>query len=123
MRELQERQKIKKRLYSKPVLLILVAVTLLIMRGTYVVMKKERESARVVAVLQAKADELALRQTELKTSITRLETDEGIEGEIKERFNVSRPGEYVVVIVDAKDKASTTATTTTLWYKRLWSKF
>lgn len=117
MKELQQRQQLKKRLYSLPALVFLVFATLLILRGTYVVIQKERESARMVKELQAKVSSLSERQEELKNNISKLETDEGIDAEIKERFSVSRPGEHVVVLVDQDTPEATSTPHKEPWYK------
>jgi cell division protein FtsB len=119
MRELQQRQKVKKKLYSIPVLGILALFTIFILRGTFLVMKKQHTSAQAVDELQAKVAGLATRQTELRADIDRLATDEGIDAEIKERFSVSRPGEHVVVIVDPEVISTSTVPVKIPWYKKL----
>ncbi|MES2214285.1 MAG: hypothetical protein V4465_02800 [Patescibacteria group bacterium] len=116
MRELQEKQKRRARLYSTPVLVALALITLLILRGTFVIMQKERESSTYVGNLQVKVMTLADRQSKLKEDIGRLETDEGIDTEIKTRFSVARAGEHVAVIVDPREKATTTPEKPESWY-------
>ncbi|MDB5266453.1 MAG: hypothetical protein JWN89_268 [Parcubacteria group bacterium] len=117
MRELQEKQKRKERLYSTPVLIGLSLITLLVLRGTFVIMQKERESSTYVGSLEEKVTTLADRQAKLKTDTARLSTDEGIDTEIKTRFSVAKAGEHVVVIVDPKEKASTTEPKSGPWYQ------
>jgi hypothetical protein len=51
-----------------------------------------------------------------------LETDIGIEDEIRSKYRVARPGESVALIVDdtdEKSEATTTATSTGFWNKVL----
>jgi cell division protein FtsB len=123
MRELQQKQKMKKRLYSLPALAALLVVTVLILHGTYGVLKKQRESAMHVKELEAKVEALSNRQAELKTDISKLQTDEGIDTEIKTKFSVTREGEHVAVIVDPKDESDDSATTTPHWYSGIIDKF
>jgi len=120
MRELREKQKVKNRLYSTPTLAILFIITLLIIRGAFGVMMKERESQRLVSDLEVKEQTLADHEIELKNSIDRLQTDEGLDSEIKEKYSVAKPGEHVVVIVDPRPLATTTASTSPPWYRAFW---
>lgn len=109
----------KKRLYSLPVLVVLLVVTVLILRGTYGVMKKQQESAEYVKDLKVKVASLKDRQEELKTDISKIQTDDGLETEIKNRFSVSKAGEHVAVIVDPEAEATNSATSTDNWFKKM----
>jgi len=120
MKELRQKQIVKRRLYSTPVLVILLIVTGLIIHSTYKIVQKYRESAGYVDALKQKSNDLANREIQLKGDITRLGTDEGIDTEIKEKFNVSKEGERVAIIVGEADNSSNTATSTEHWWKRLW---
>jgi cell division protein FtsB len=121
MRELEKKQRTKKRIYSIPVLLILFALTVLLARGTYGVMKKRQESSNHVETLRAKLQELEDRKAELNKNIDRLSTPEGVDREIKEKFSVSKEGEEVAIIVDLKESATSTETTSGPFYKRWWN--
>lgn len=110
----------KRRLYSLPVLLVLFVVMLACVRGAYLLMKKERQSARDARELQAKVVELGEREETLKAEIESLHTESGIEEEIKSRYNVAKPGELVAVIID-RDAATSTEPQRLPWYKRLWN--
>jgi cell division protein FtsB len=120
MRELEHKQKVKQRLYSTPVLSVILILTLFLIKGTYQVMQKDRMSVASVQELKLKAAALSSRQTELDQSINRLNTGEGVDEEIKDKFSVSKPGEHVAVIVDPKDQSTTTSTSSDPWYNRLW---
>ncbi len=121
MKELRHKQEVRRRLYSLPVLIGLLLVTILIGRGTWNIAQKYRESARLVTDLRAQEVELTTKQASLKADIAKLNTDEGLDAEIKDKFNVVKPGEQVAVIVDATKPATSTATSTPSWWKRLWS--
>jgi hypothetical protein len=110
MRELEKKQRTKKRIYSIPVLAILLVLTALIAKGTYGVMMKRAESANHVETLKAK-----------NKNIDRLSTPEGVDREIKEKFSVSKAGEEVAIIVDPKALATSTESTKEPFYKRWWN--
>lgn len=118
MRELQRKQEIRRAIYSAPSLVVLLVITFLLAKGAWGVISKERESAANLEGLAEKSLALAIREQELKDEISRLQTDEGVKEEIKERFNVTQEGEYVALIVDDKRSASSTDKSGKAWYKR-----
>ena len=120
MRELREKQKLKRRLYSTPILAALLVLTIVLIRGAAGVFLKERESARGVVALEAKVVDLEANKTRLEGEIARLKTTEGVNEEIKNKFNVAEPGEHVAIIIDRRGQASETPTSTAPWYKRIW---
>ena len=121
MRELQRKQKMRQRLYSLPSLIGLFIIAVLLAKGAVGVINKERESALRSRELEEKATTLVQREEELKEGIARLETEEGIQEEIKERFSVIQEGEFVAVIVDDRRVTSSEDDSGKAWYKKLWS--
>lgn len=120
MRELQQRQKIKSRLYSIPALLALLVFAIFVAKGTVAVVQKETESAADVQALKTKIATLSNEQASMKDDIASLNTQAGIDKEIKEKFNVSEPGEHVAIIVDPANSTTSEATSTKPWYKIVW---
>ncbi len=125
MRELQQKQRIKHRIYSIPVLVGFMIIIIFVIRGTYGVVMKNRESAQSVNNLKAKMATLSDREAQLKAEIARLGTSEGIDTLIKEKFSVSKEGERVAVIVDESNTSvsSSTGETKINWFQRLWRSF
>jgi cell division protein FtsB len=121
VKELQQRQKIKQMLYSYPSLFLIAVLTFFLAKGASSIMAIERESARRAAALEAQSSTLALHEEELKGEVARLRTEEGIIGEIKDKFRVTREGEYVAIIVDEKKSATSSDNSGQIWYKKLWS--
>ena len=121
MRELERRQKFKKRIYSFPSLIILVILLAFLIKGTWSIMNKKLESEQYVKNLKLESQQLEERQKNLEEDINYLKTEEGIDEEIKERFNVSKAGEKVVIIVDPKLVATSTEESSEIWYKRIWN--
>ncbi len=100
MREFQDKNKVKKRLYSKTVLLGLLIAIVLLTRGVYGVYAKEQESRAEVNRIKAKKVELEARFAEIKQNEEMLKTPEGIEAEIRSKFDVAKDGEGVIVVVE-----------------------
>lgn len=121
MRELENRQKFKRRLYSLPALMALLAITVLLVKGAYSIMLTERESSREAKLLALDVATLAEREKVLEEAIQKLETEEGIEEEIKSKYNVAREGERVAVIVDRPSNIATTTQEEKSWFKRMWT--
>lgn len=107
-------------MYSAPAIIGLLVITIFLAKGAYSLLLTERRSAEKADVLVEKVSALASRETFLEAEITRLNTEAGIEEEIKSKYNVARPGELVALIVDARDMASTTVEEVS-WWKRLWN--
>ncbi|MEX2010486.1 MAG: septum formation initiator family protein [Parcubacteria group bacterium] len=121
MKELQQRQKLKRRIYSTPVLIALACLVVIFARGTYQVFQKRGESVDHVSSLEQKVRDLEEKERRLSSGIAALNTPEGIEREVKEKFNVSKEGEYVVILVDQNTSTTTDDREGTPWYKRLWN--
>lgn len=102
----QERKKLRKFLYSKVTLVVLFVLVAFLARGAWgiyqkaVIARAEREEAA------QGLSELQDRTRELKASIARLKSEQGLEEELRQKFTVARPGEEVVVVVDADAKKS-----------------
>lgn len=104
-----------------PALIGLFIIAILLAKGAVGVINKERESALRSRELEEKATTLVQREEELKEGIARLETEEGIQEEIKERFSVIQEGEFVAVIVDDRRATSSDDDSGKAWYKKLWA--
>lgn len=120
LKELEQKQKIKRVVYSWPSLVVMALVTVLLVKGAAGIMTIERDSAGRVEVLESQSEALVMRESDLKAEIERLKTDEGIVEEIKDKFSVTREGEFVAIIVDERTKATTTPKENKIWYKKFW---
>ncbi len=74
--------------------------------------KKERETNRNKASELNKIEELRKREQSLTTDIDKLNTDQGIEESIRDKFQVVKPGEKMVVIIDEKENTILPSDTT-----------
>ena len=99
MRDFERKRKIRRVLYSPGVLLLVFALLVLVGKATWNLYAKERESRRNLDRVEAELLGLQLREEHLRADIARLKTPEGIEEEIREQFQVAKPGERMVVLV------------------------
>ena len=102
MFDFHEKRKIKSVLYSKPVIfsLFLVAIVMSVTVYDRYVVAKEMEGK-----LEAKRTELEhlkQRAQTLDAKVKYLEDERGIEEELRNRFDVARQGEQVVVLIDPR---------------------
>jgi len=119
MRDFQQKRKLSKFIYSPKLILILVIIAVIVVRGAWGVYKKERESRANFKLAQSQYIEKEKMESELTAKIERLNTDSGIEEEIRQNFGVVKPGEEVVLIVEEKNKTTTEDGTK----QSFWSKF
>ncbi|MEI8270399.1 MAG: septum formation initiator family protein [bacterium] len=102
MRNFQEKNKFKKFLQSKPVLVILTIMVFLFAWNIVNLTIKLQETYKNKNIEQQKIFELENRKIKLSTDIEKLGTDNGKEEVIRENFGMVKEGEQVVVIVDDK---------------------
>ena len=121
MRELHKRRRSGRFIYSLPFLVLLFIITFILAKGAIGVLGKGRESVEMTRNLKEKAASLAMREMELKEDIARLETEEGLREEIRDKFSVTEEGEFVAVIVDERRATSSDGVGDLPWYKRLWT--
>ncbi len=102
MKDFERKRKIRKTLYSRGVLLGLLLVLIVVSKATFSLYTKERESQKNLSLAEANLSTLSLREARLQSDIARLKTSEGIDAEIRSQFQVAKPGEKMVVLVDDK---------------------
>ncbi len=86
-------------------------------------MSKESESAARLRELEAENISLRSRRVGLESQIGKLQTEEGVVEEIRAKFNATRAGEHLAVIVEEKLAATTSAPTAIERLKRGWQAF
>lgn len=121
MFDFQEKRKLKQFLYSKVTLIILAIVVLLLLNSVWNVFLKERETNETRKKLEREFLELKERETLLREEIERLSAPRGVEEEIRSKFEVSKEGEDVMVIIDPrrKDNANTDDSKKGFWSRLL----
>ena len=100
MREFQEKRKFNKLIHSGWLQIFLGIVLLALIFSTVKVYKKSRLSADKSKEIKEELASLEKRNAELAAEAARLESESGQEREIRKRFDVAKPGEKIIVIVD-----------------------
>lgn len=96
-------------MYSRNAVIALAIITVFLLKGVVGVIQKDIESRKNVALMEAELNAAKARNAELIKNIELLNTQAGVESEIRQKFSVSKEGEEVAVIVDTP-KSSTTNT-------------
>lgn len=104
MRQFQEIRKIKAKVYSKPVLIGLIVLMLLLTKGVVNIFLKYRESVLAERISRAKLAELESRKESLQSDIENLQSEEGVEEELRTKYNVGYPGEKMIVVVNQDEE-------------------
>lgn len=121
VKELEQRQRVKRVVYSWPSLLLVALLTFFLVKGAAGIMGIERDSAQRVEALEDESTALILREKNLELEIERLKTEEGVIDAIKDKFSATREGEYVAIIVDEKREVAAVAEADFSWYKKFWN--
>lgn len=105
MKETQAKHRPKKPfIYSWFFLFVMFVVVVLLARGTWGIYMKERESRHNAAQVQEELQALKERRDSLLEETNELKTEQGVEKALREKFQVSKANEKVIVIVDEKEK-------------------
>jgi cell division protein FtsB len=86
--------------HSPLFLVVLFLIVLLFAYNMIGLIAKERETTKNKISELNKIDDLQKRDDTLSANIAKLKTSEGIEESIRDKFQVVKPGEQMVVIVD-----------------------
>jgi hypothetical protein len=103
-----------RKLRTRLITVFLVMVVLFLGRAVFDVLGKYRESAHNVAETRSSFSGLEAREDKLIEELSFLETEQGVESEIRKKFSVAREGEKAVILlghtpeddVDEKQKTS-----------------
>lgn len=99
MREFQRKRKIRRFLYSRFTRLLLLVVLALLVQALWGAYGRERENKTNLLRAREELAALQARAESLEEKLIRLKSPEGVEAEIREQFQVAKPGEKMVVVV------------------------
>lgn len=113
--------------WHSPLALIIILLVLVIFSYNMIgLIGKERETTKNKLSELNKLEDLRKREASLNKEIDRLNTSEGIEESVREKFQVVKPGEKMVVIVEEEKKkpADEESSDHSFWgfIKRMFSK-
>ena len=116
MFDFYERRKLRAILYSKVFLLFLFLLIILLAKGAWGVYGQERETSRKTAEKAAELKDLADRHTTLVAELKQLSTERGVERELREKYEVTKEGEEMIVLVQPpKENKSTAPKNRSVW--------
>jgi len=93
--------------YSKISLVVLAVVVIFLSRAAYGAYQKYALARATLKSAETKLAEIESRQETIRTEINELKTTRGIESELRTKFQVAKPGEEVIIIVEPKGTTST----------------
>lgn len=100
MREFERKRIIKNRVYSKFTTLILLVVLGFLVSGTLDIYEKANQSEKQLDLAAARLAKLEEQQISLENKIETLQSEVGIEEQIRSRFYLAKEGERAVFIID-----------------------
>lgn len=119
MLEFQEKLEFKKKLYSKVTLLILIVATCFVLVRLFVFYKKQDLARENLSKTASVLESLRARESSLSAEIEKMNTQAGLEEEIREKYGLIKPNEEVIMVVDNNDNEEKPSTTPTpsIWQK------
>src|SRR3989339_650753 len=100
-------RKIKNSFWHSPlVLLVLFCILILFIYNIVGLIEKERETSKKKDLILSNIESLRAREKSLSSDIAKLKTEEGIEETIRDKYQVVKEGEKMVVIVDEEKKSN-----------------
>lgn len=118
MPRLSRVRRIKRIIYSKPVVFILLILAVVIGRATWSAYINMSETGSEATQIQDRQEKLLDKREVLEQNIARLETEEGIEEELRERFGAAKKGEQMVVIVSEGVESDQEGSEESPWWTR-----
>ena len=123
MKEFQGKRELKKILYSKIFVALLLLVVGLMSYRIWGIGQQGRVVTAERRAMLAQVTELLERKRALENDLTMLKTTRGVEEAIRQRFSVVKVGEGVVVVVASTTTAPSTTTTKFWWQEfKSWLK-
>lgn len=125
MREFQDKRRQRRMVYSLPVRLGLTLVIIALAGSIFRLYEKERQVGLERVTLFEEVERLRVRQRELAAEVEKLATERGLEEEIREKFNVVKPGEKVISLVANETPTSSPPLPPTPWWQKVlgWLEF
>ena len=109
MLDFKEKKKVRKMMYSKPVLFVLLGILLVSLEGLWSISQKHSEALEKSREAQADLENLRGREAELEKKVAFLKTDRGKDEEIRKKFMVGKQNEGVILVVDPTQSSATSS--------------
>jgi cell division protein FtsB len=100
----RKRKNINKVIYSRPFLLVFFMITAFFVYTAISIVPKVFETRKNKNMMKAEFENLTNREGKLKSETERMQSEEGIEENLREKFRVAKEGEGLIIIVDEEGK-------------------
>ena len=107
MRNFQKGGKLKHVMQSKPFLIFWGVIILAFIFSIFGFMSKMEETIKNKKIVEDKIAELEKSKEKLSSDITSLQTQEGVEENIRDKFGLAKDGENMIMITDDKSVPET----------------
>ena len=107
MLDFQQKRKVKSFMYNRVTIGLLFVFVLYASFSTFRVYKKQKESEYLRGVVEKKVYELEAKDRQINEKIQDLDTDQGLEREIRGKFNVAKDDENMVIILENEEATTT----------------
>lgn len=99
-----QKQKNDKNIWHSPIILFVMIVIILIFAYNMIdILEKVRETSKKKSFVNQQVNQLKEREEILNKNIEKLNTEQGIEEEIREKYQLVKKGEKMVVIIDSEN--------------------
>lgn len=119
--EFRNKQKARELLYSKITIAAILFFVVMLIPGVYSIYVKLGESGKDRKAAERELADLEEREQMLTQKVDQGKTERGLEEQIREKFNVAKEGESVIVLVDKSVIASTTQNEANV-FRAVWQK-
>lgn len=112
MAEFQTKKQPKKMWHSPLMLFVLLSILLVFMYNMVGLVEKTRETSKKRQIVLGQIDSLNKREQMLQNNIQKLQTENGTEETLRDKYHLVKEGEQMVVIVDQESNINNTTQTT-----------
>jgi len=102
MLDFKEKQILKKIIYSKFTLIFLIFLLVIVVKGVWRVYGEAKMTKENRILAQQELEELENRKRKIELKLEELNSDLGLEKEIRNKFSVVKEGEKMIMILDEK---------------------
>lgn len=112
MFDFHEKRKIRSVLYSRPVIGVILLVTILLSISAYNRYTVAKEMGVKLEARKQELEELRERARAIESKVEYLTDERGVEEELRNRFDAIREGEQVIILLEERGKGSDAIETT-----------
>ena len=109
---------------SSPLVLIpMVVVLLFLAKGTWDIYQKDLDSKEELRFTEDRLARAEDREAKISGATLKLKTGSGIEGEIRDRFQMAKEGEQEIIIIDPVVASATSTISNPGLLQKIWNFF